>query len=62
MRTMRDQLLEKGLSNGSKDFERPKIPIKLQSEKLSDREWAEIMGSNRNTFKRAKGGAIRRKR
>lgn len=62
MRTIQNQLIEKGLSNGSKDLKKPSTAKKRPVEKLSEREWAEIMGSNRDTFKRAKGGAIRRNR
>lgn len=62
MRTMQDQLIEKGLSNGAKQSEKTETSKNQQTEKLSDREWKEIMGSNRDTFKRAKGGAIRRNR
>ena len=64
MRTIRDQLVEKGLTvslSGKKAA--PNIQTsKRPKESLSLREWAEIMGSNRDTFRRAKGGAIRRNR
>lgn len=63
MRTIQQQLLEKGLTDSLeqparnsniKTSERPK-------ERLSSWELAELMGSNRDTFRRAKGGAIRRR-
>lgn len=62
MRTIQDQLREKGLSaslanTGTSANTSTK---KKSEEQLTDREWVEIMGSNRDTFRRAKGGAIRR--
>lgn len=64
MRTIQDQLREKGLSASLRDTGTPSNTnaSKKSKEQLSDREWAEIMGSNRDTFRRAKGGAIRRNR
>lgn len=64
MRTIQDQLREKGLSATRRETEAPANTniSKKSKERLSDREWAEIMGSNRDTFRRAKGGAIRRNR
>lgn len=32
-----------------------------KSEHLTDREWAELMGVNRDTYRRGPGGAIRRR-
>lgn len=63
MRTLREQFIEKGIvvSVSAKEVagtNRSKKPI----EKLSRRELEELMGSNRDTFRRAKGGAIRRNR
>lgn len=61
MRTLQDQLKEKGFFNGQ-DRE-----VKLENEKswgripekLSDRDLIELMGTNRATYGRGKGGAIR---
>lgn len=64
MRTIQDQLREKGLSASLRDagMSSNTNASKKSKEQLTDREWAEIMGSNRDTFRRAKGGAIRRNR
>lgn len=63
MRTIQQQLIEKGLTDGSECTNG--IPnakaSKKTKERLSSRDIAELMGSNRDTFKRAKGGAIRRR-
>ncbi|KAA0956648.1 hypothetical protein FQ085_11685 [Planococcus sp. ANT_H30] len=64
MRTIQEQLIEKGLTDSlraTKEILNTKTLPKLK-ETLSKREWAEIMGSNRDTFRRAKGGAVRRNR
>jgi len=62
VRIIQQQLKEKGLSDGperivektnAKTSNKPK-------EQLTSWELAELMGSNRDTFRRAKGGAIRR--
>lgn len=34
---------------------------KKKPEKLTEKDWAELMNVNRDTYKRGKGGAIRRK-
>lgn len=64
MRTIQDQLREKGLSASFRDTGKPlnTNASKKSKEQLTDREWTEIMGSNRDTFRRVKGGAIRRNR
>lgn len=62
MRTMQQQLIEKGLTD-ARIQEKEKMNAETSqrpTEQLSDWEWAEIMGSNRDTFRRVKGGAIRR--
>ncbi|GEN83613.1 hypothetical protein SLU01_19250 [Sporosarcina luteola] len=61
MRTLQDQLKEKGF------FKDHNTEVKLESgkswrrkpEKLSDRDLRELMGTNRPTYGRKKGGAIR---
>lgn len=64
MRTIQEQLREKGLSDSREatgvDSNAKALP--KVKETLSKREWAEIMGSNRDTFRRTRGGAIRRNR
>lgn len=61
MRTLRTELIDKGLSDACTCEEEPKgINIKSK-EKLSDRDLRELMGVNRDTFSRGKGGAIRRR-
>lgn len=38
-----------------------KKAIQKKSEKMSRRDWEEIMGMNRDTFSRKRGGSITRK-
>ncbi|MGG0669861.1 hypothetical protein [Sporosarcina koreensis] len=63
MRTLQDQLIEKGLSRPHTD----EVDIKntrtrgKREERLTSREWAEIMGTNRPTYGRKKGGAFRQR-
>lgn len=64
MRKIQEQLIEKELTD-ARIQEKEKSNTKTRqkaTEQLSDWEWAEIMGSNAPTFRRAKGGAIRRNR
>lgn len=63
MRTMQQQLIEKGLTDGSERVkEKPKGKTnKRPKETLSRREWEEIMGVNRDTYQK-QGGVYRRKR
>jgi|GEM_PF-6939466 len=64
MRTIQDQLRKKELSASLGNTGTPANTntSKKSKEQLTNQEWAEIMGSNRDTFRRAKGGAIRRNR
>lgn len=64
MRTLQQQLREKGLSEGPERIvEKASANTSKKSiEQLTSWELAELMGSNRDTFRRAKGGAIRRNR
>lgn len=64
MRTLQEQLTEKGLSEAhtqEKDNLNTQTS-KRPKERLSAWELAELMGSNQDTFRRVKGGAIRRNR
>ena len=64
MRTIQQQLKQKGLSEGpeaTEAFSNTKT-LPKSKEELSPREWAEIMNTNQPTYRRAKGGAIRRNR
>lgn len=63
MRTLRSQLVEKGLLQARiQEIETDGIKTsKYPIENLSQREWKEIMGCNRDTYSRGKGGAIRRR-
>lgn len=58
MKTLQEQLIEKGLS---KSIEISISKPKLSKEKLSKQELEELMGCNRPTYRRV-GGAIKRKR
>lgn len=63
MRTIQNQLKEKGLTvslTGTKVSPGVKVSDKPK-EKLSRKEWEEIMGVNRETYQK-QGGAYRRKR
>jgi len=57
MRTLQSELVEKGLSKKQKEQTTNRNP---QSEKLSRRELEDLMGMNRQTYRRV-NGAIRRK-
>jgi hypothetical protein len=59
MRTLANELVQIGLAVKEK---LPKqTPQKKNNEQLSNKEWQEIMGCNRDTYSRGKGGAIRRR-
>lgn len=54
---MQTELIEKGLSDartGEIDRQNARTSIKSK-ERLSDREWRELMGTNRATHRRVKG-------
>ncbi|MBD8013875.1 hypothetical protein [Planococcus wigleyi] len=63
MRTIQQQLKEKGLSEGAGTTEAfPKNKASFKSkENLSRKEWEELMGLNRPTYQK-QGGTVRRKR
>ena len=63
MRTLQEQLTEKGLSDARiQEIEKPNTNMgKRQKETLSRKEWEEIMGVNRETYQK-QGGTYRRKR
>lgn len=63
MRTLRDQLIEKGLSRpraGEIDRKNTRTRDKRE-ERMTDRELRELMGVNRPTYGRKKGGAFRQR-
>lgn len=63
MRTLQQELIDKQLSDGriqEKQAEKVKVS-KTSERRLSDWELAELMGTNRDTFRRVRGGAIRRR-
>ncbi|MEK4024462.1 hypothetical protein [Sporosarcina sp. FSL W7-1283] len=62
MRTLQEQLTEKGLAQPIKQVEAKKDTSvrKKREERLTDREWRELMGMNRDTYQRV-GGAFRRR-
>ncbi|WP_017379752.1 hypothetical protein [Paenisporosarcina sp. TG-14] len=63
MRTLQSELFMKRLSQTPiQEIEKEDIKTsKHPKEMLSRREWLEIMGCNRDTYSRGKGGAIRRR-
>lgn len=62
MRTIQQQLTEKGLSDNAELKEKNERQFQKFKESLTDIDWADLMGSNKQTYRRAKGGAIRRNR
>lgn len=62
MKTMQQQLKEKGLSNNPEQKEKNERQLQKFKESLTDIDWADLMGCNQQTYRRAKGGAIRRNR
>lgn len=63
MRTIQEQLREKGLSDALRQEEASANTqaSKRPKETLSRKEWEEIIGMNRETFQRV-SGTVRRKR
>ena len=62
MKSLQTELVEKGLSDariGEVEQKNTRTRGK-SSEQLSDREWAELMGVNRQTYTR-KNGAVRKR-
>lgn len=57
MKTLPSELFDKGFS----EIEPTEPAVKRTKERLSDRDLRELMGTNRDTYKRGKGGAIRKK-
>ena len=57
MGTLQSELVEKGLSDArTSEVERKNTRTSTKpKERLSDREWAELMGTNRATHRRVKG-------
>lgn len=62
MRTLKDQLVEKGLSRSrTGELDRKSIGTRgKREERLTDRELADLMGVNRDRYRRGPGGAFRR--
>ncbi|MBB4824138.1 hypothetical protein HNO89_001358 [Sporosarcina luteola] len=63
MRTLQNQLIEKGLSQPAGQAGRKQRTKTSggQEEQFTPREWAELMGTNRPTYGRKKGGAFRQR-
>ena len=63
MKTIQEQLIEKGLARPVKrEIEKNDTRTsKRQNERLSEWELAELMGTNRPTYGRKKGGAYRQR-
>lgn len=63
MRTLQTELIRNKLSRTrTKVIDTKNTKSKDQSdERFSRKEWEEMMGVNRDTYKRGKGGAIRRR-
>lgn len=59
MRTIQSELTEKGYAKPSQDTAKP--AHKKVKERLSERDLKELMGLNRDTYARGKGGAIRKR-
>lgn len=63
MRTLKSELIDKGLHKAFKQQTARKniVTRDKPQERLSDRDWAELMGTNRPTYARGKGGAFRQR-
>lgn len=63
MRTLQDKLIEKGLSSPrTGEAERKSIWTRgKRSERMTDRELAELMGTNRPRYARKRGGAFKQR-
>lgn len=63
MRSLQTELIEKGFYKPRKKRVAKKNTRTKdkQSEKLTDREWRELMGEYRSTYSRGKGGAFRQR-
>lgn len=63
MRTLQEQLTEKGLVHSVKrEVEQKGTKARTKrNERLSERELADLMGTRRPTYGRAKGGAYRQR-
>jgi len=51
----------RNLSSKSKPDDKKQTTNSRCKEKLTDKDLVELMGQNRQTYKRGKGGAVRRK-
>lgn len=60
MRTMQQQLKEKGLTTKSVQDSEKEVRV-IRDRPLSEWELAQLMGTNRQTYRRVRGGAIRRR-
>ncbi|MDW0113780.1 hypothetical protein QT711_11330 [Sporosarcina saromensis] len=63
MKTLQTELVEKDLSRPrTGEVEQKSIRTRgSRKERLTSRDWAEIMGTNRPTYGRKKGGAYRQR-
>ncbi|PIC66754.1 hypothetical protein CSV71_08040 [Sporosarcina sp. P21c] len=63
MKSIQEQLIEKGLVQPVKQEieQKDTRTSKKHNERLSEWELAELMGTNRQTYRRGPGGAIRRR-
>ena len=61
MKTLSDELVSKGLASAAQLTKQLTQSKPKNTEKLSARDLAELMGTNRDTYRRGTGGAIRRK-
>lgn len=63
MRSLQTEWIEKGLSQPrTSEVDRKSIRTRgKQSERMTDREWVELMGTNRPTYARKRGGAFRQR-
>ena len=63
MKTLQSELVRSGLLQARTDaVERKSTRTSAKpKERLTDRDWAELMGTNRATYARKKGGAFRQR-
>lgn len=62
MRSLKSELLKHGFRPTRRERDRKNTRARVKREEhLTDRDWAVLMGTNRPTYQRGKGGAFRQR-
>ncbi len=62
MKTLKSELIRHGFRPSGREIERKSIKVRGKcSERLTAWELADLMGTNRPTYRRGKGGAFRQR-